>query len=592
MNILDMRTVVLGQLATDTVCVLVLALLWAQNRNRFPGLFLWLLDMLFQTTAILLIVLRGSIPDLVSMGFSNTMVIAGALLGYIGLLQFLGRKSPQAPNYALLAVFAAVHCYFIFIQPSLEMRSLNVSVGLLIFCFQCAWLLLRNARRGDVRTAREVGLVFSLFCAVSIVRIFVLVISPSPNNDFFKSGTFDTLTLLAYQILLILLTFGWGLMVNQRLLGEVQLQEEKFSKAFRSSPYAITLTRLSDGKIIEVNDGFFAITGYSRQEAAGKTTIELNLWAHEDDRSAVVRELSKGNRVAGREFPFRKKSGDILIGLFSADILQIHDQQWILSSIEDITDRKRAEEELHLLQNELEARVVQRTTQLEAAYRELDAFSYSISHDLRAPLRGIDGWSLALLEDYSDRLDDRGRQYLQRVRSGTQQIGRLIDDLLLLARVARFDMHRRPVDLTVIARAIAARLEDEHPDRKIEWIIPPGLTAVCDQRLLEIVVQNLLDNACKFTGPRELARIEFDQAGDQPQPAYFVRDNGVGFDMTSANKLFAPFQRMHKPSEFPGNGIGLAIAQRIIRRHGGKIWAESSPDKGSTFFFTLEEATS
>lgn len=255
--------------------------------------------------------------------------------------------------------------------------------------------------------------------------------------------------------------------------------------------------------------------------------------------------------------------------------------------LSDIEDQRSAEEQIRRLNAELEQRVRDRTSQLEAANQELEAFAYSVSHDLRAPLRGIDGWSLAILEDYSHRLDDQGRQYLQRVRAETQRMGQLIDDLLRLSRLTRTEMQYGAVDLSALARSIQTRLCEGDPERQFEFIIQPGLTVFGDAHLLEIVLTNLLSNAIKFTGSRPVARIEFGRIRIDGKPVYFVRDNGVGFDMAYARNLFGPFQRMHKQSEFPGTGIGLATVQRVIHRHGGRVWAEAVKDQGATFFFTL-----
>jgi light-regulated signal transduction histidine kinase (bacteriophytochrome) len=244
----------------------------------------------------------------------------------------------------------------------------------------------------------------------------------------------------------------------------------------------------------------------------------------------------------------------------------------------------------HRLNDELEQRVKDRTVQLEASNRELEAFCYSVSHDLRAPLRGIDGWSLALLEDYRDKLDEKGRQQLQRVRAETQRMGRLIDDLLKLSHVARGSLERSRVDLTAMAQSAAARLQEAEPERRVEFAVQPGLTAQGDARLLNVALSNLLANAWKFSRACPLARVEFGRAEVAGRPAFFVRDNGVGFDMTYAQKLFGAFQRLHKASEFPGTGIGLATVQRVIQRHGGRVWAEAQVDRGATFYFTLEEA--
>jgi light-regulated signal transduction histidine kinase (bacteriophytochrome) len=261
----------------------------------------------------------------------------------------------------------------------------------------------------------------------------------------------------------------------------------------------------------------------------------------------------------------------------------------VLEANRDITERKRAEEAVRQLNVELEERVRSRTAALEAANHELEAFARSVSHDLRAPLRGIDGWSLALLEDCGERLDAQGHKYLDRVRSEAQRMGELIDDLLHLSRVGRAELVPRTVDLSALAETIVARLKESHPDRSIEFIVAPQLNCMGDARLLEIALTNLLDNAVKFTGPCTRARIEFGKTEHEGNPAFFVRDNGVGFDKAYTGMLFAPFQRLHKTSEFPGSGIGLATVQRVIHRHGGRIWGEAQVGAGATFYFTLGE---
>ena len=254
-----------------------------------------------------------------------------------------------------------------------------------------------------------------------------------------------------------------------------------------------------------------------------------------------------------------------------------------------VEDQKLAEGKLSRLNAELEQRVHERTAELESANKELEAFSYSVSHDLRAPLRGIDGWSAVLLDEYSHQLDEKGRQSLGRVRSETQRMGQLIDDLLRLSRVTRVEMKRGLVNLSEIARMVAARLQESDVQRPVDFIIQPGLTDVGDPNLLEIVLTNLLSNAYKFTTRQPQARIEFGRELIEGNEAYFIRDNGAGFDMTYAKNLFGAFQRMHKQSDFPGTGIGLATVQRIIHRHGGRVWAEAKKNQGATFYFTLQE---
>ena len=245
------------------------------------------------------------------------------------------------------------------------------------------------------------------------------------------------------------------------------------------------------------------------------------------------------------------------------------------------TTRARIEE----LNADLERRVIERTGQLEAANKELEAFSYSVSHDLRAPLRSIDGFSQALLEEYADRLDETGRHYLTRVRAGSRHMAQLIEDLLNLSRVTRSEIHRVPVDVSALARAVATDLQRAAPDRRVEFDIEPGLTVHGDPGLLRVALENLLGNSWKFTRRHPTARIELGATERSGERTFFVRDDGAGFDMAYADKLFHPFQRLHSLEEFEGTGIGLATVQRIVQRHGGRVWGEGAVEQGAAFYF-------
>lgn len=359
----------------------------------------------------------------------------------------------------------------------------------------------------------------------------------------------------------------------------------------KSSVDAILGLDLS-GIVTTWNAGAEKMYGYRAEEMLGQPVLRLVPPDHHDAETFILGRILRSESVE----PFdtvrvRKDGGGIDVSVTVSPIKDGAGKVIGASKVaRDITERKRAAQALRDLNETLEERVRQRTVELVAANKELEAFSYSVAHDLRAPLRGIDGFSKAVLQDYGPKLDAEGQDYLRFVREGCQRMGLLIDELLKLSRMTRAALRREPVDLTEVARRIAGDLRRLAPERAVDFRIAEDLTTVGDPTLLEAALRNLLENAWKFTGQRAEALIEFG-AREQPGgvPAYFVRDNGSGFDMRYADKLFGVFQRLHRQEEFAGTGVGLATVQRIFQRHGGRIWAEAEVDKGATFYFTLNE---
>jgi PAS domain S-box-containing protein len=365
-----------------------------------------------------------------------------------------------------------------------------------------------------------------------------------------------------------------------------------------------------DGTIRSWNAGARRIYGYDEEDVKGKSIATLCPPELQDDWREVVASVGQGELIQGRETIRMRKDGTRFF--VSMTVSPIRDADGAIVGIStiarDISERKRAEQErarllqleqearrelqlknaeVEQLNAELEERVRMRTTELETSNKELEAFSYSVSHDLRAPLRSIDGFSHILLDEYQDKLDDEGKDFLARVRTASQQMGILIDALLQLSRVSRSEMKRDEVNLSEIVNSIAADLRKNAPERQVEFRIAQGAIERGDARLLDVAMRNLLENAWKFTSKRPLTVIEFGTVQNDGRRAYFVRDNGAGFDMAYGDKLFGAFQRLHSVAEFEGSGIGLATVQRILRRHGGRIWAEGAPDQGATFYFTL-----
>lgn len=331
----------------------------------------------------------------------------------------------------------------------------------------------------------------------------------------------------------------------------------------------------SDGYFKRVNPAFQRILGYSEEELL---SVPLLDFMHPEDRARTVsnlRRLARGEMTAGSENRYRCRDGSYR--WFAWNSTPGPDGA-IYAIGRDVTEQKRVNDELR------------RARELaEAANSELEAFSYTVAHDLRAPLRSVDGFSLALLEDYADKLDSNAKDMLGRVRSGAQRMSRLIDDLLALARLSRAALNLHPVDLTRLAREIVQRLHETHPERDVDVRIAEGLSARADAHLLANAIENLIGNAWKYTSKTETPVIEVGARDTRQGREFFVRDNGAGFDMAYAAKLFAPFQRLHRAEDFEGTGIGLASVQRVIRRHGGRIWPEAAVGQGATFYFTLPD---
>jgi signal transduction histidine kinase len=361
------------------------------------------------------------------------------------------------------------------------------------------------------------------------------------------------------------------------------------------------------GGIVEIVyplDSLEKITGMDWVDSYGMMGILVLLWlggfglvvlklrgVSEDLENRVRRrtaDLNKANRQLEVEIHERKLAEETIRQARDNLEKRVQERTGKLAAsnaelIREVSERKRAEDDIRNLNSQL----VQRSAQLEASNKELEAFSYSVSHDLRAPLRGIDGFSQAILEDYDEKLDESGRSYLKRVRAASQRMSQLIDAMLNLARLTRAEIHTKTFDMSALVHGILEDLQKIEPEREVECVVANDLLATADPQLIRAVLENLLGNAWKFTRQQPNPCIEFGHGQYKGQAAFFVKDNGAGFDMTYAHKLFGTFQRLHAYTEFPGVGVGLATVHRIIQRHGGQIWAEGAVGEGAIFHFTL-----
>jgi PAS domain S-box-containing protein len=533
-----------------------------------------------QTAALVLILLRGSIPLWISFDLANTISVCGIILFYLGIEAYSGNKSSLIPNLIVLALFAVVHLVFTFWQPGLTLRHLNISILWLIVFLECTWLILYRVPRSKFRLTMPVSLVCIAFCMICIARIIKFVISGNDYEQPVSSDPFDTAMILVSQLLLILLTYSLEHMFGSQLLLDMKSEEEKFSKAFDTSPYGIIITRLPSGQIIDINKGFLNITGYSREEIFGKTTQEVHFWMNEGERNSILDMLINTGKIDGREIQFRKKTSELITCLVSGEVITINNEQCILMSIDDISERKNYELEL-----------IKSKEKAEESDRLKTAFLHNVSHEIRTPLNAIVGFSTLLGDPKLDSEDKK--TFIELISWNSDHLLAIVGDILEISNIEAgvLKLNSDEVNLNGLMTEIYKQFNLKAIKKGIDlkFKAEPSDCAsriYADSTKLLQILSNLISNALKFT---DSGHIEYGYELKDGYLEFHVTDTGIGIAADKHDKIFDRFYQVDHTDarKYDGTGLGLAITKAYIELSGGKLWLRSEPGKGATFYFTI-----
>ncbi|KAF0208686.1 MAG: PAS/PAC sensor hybrid histidine [Actinobacteria bacterium] len=614
MYVLDFRTVFTSHVITTALCAIVITSLWLKNRQRFTGLNLWAVHFWMQFVALVLILLRGVVPDLLSIVVANTLVIAGLVLLIIGLERYLDCRGMRIQNYAYVVLFAGIHTYFSVVQPDLMARNINSSFGLAFLCAQAVWLLRYRVGPGIRPDTLMAAIVCAAYGLLSTVRIGAELMLPAVS-DLFQSGLFESFVILSYQTLSVSLTFALVLMVNGRLratlkseiieraatVDALRLSERKFSTAFHTSPDAVNINRLSDGLFVEANEGFTKLTGYSREDVEGRSSQDIEIWADAGDRDRLVGMLRSDGVVNNFEARFRRKDGTFTIALMSAQVVDVDGEPCILSVTRDISERKQAEEEIVRLNQSLEARVQERTEELTATNEELTEsntrldeatraksdFLASMSHELRTPLNSIIGFSEILARGMAGALEPEQEKQVRMIHSSGKHLLELVNEVLDLTAVeaGRMKVEHKCIDVSELVGTVVESLAPLAAEKNLDltWeVVPEAKSLVSDRTRLEQVIFNVLGNAIKFTDHGQVG-LRVSRIADEV--IFTFADTGRGIAKTDIDRVFEEFYQVERRdiAKSEGTGLGLTVSRRLVELLNGTIEVESSLAKGSTF---------
>jgi diguanylate cyclase (GGDEF)-like protein/PAS domain S-box-containing protein len=500
---LDLKTVLFSYTFSNLICAIVLFSLWKQNRSRYPGLGFWLTNFLCNFVGLILLILRGVISDFISILVGNTILMGGTYSLYMGLEYFFERRSRQTHNYILLGVYILLQAYFIYLHPSLSIRNIIFSSVLLFFCLQIAWLVWARAAAEMRKITRNLGYISLLFALICILRILVELLLPA-GSKFFQANVYETTLYISYQMLYVVLTFSLFMVVNQRLFIDLEqdiserkktelalhLSQEKFSKAFQSSPNSIIISRLRDGQIVDVNNSFIKITGFPREEALHNSTLALNFWVNPEKREEAVAILQRDGQIRDYEFEVRIKSGKILKAEFSGEVIKIGGEDFILSVIRDISEQKRIESILHLRLELWEFSMAHSVVEvMQKALDEIEGLTTSqvaFFHlmDPKINMPSIQVWSTRTKDEFCQLVTDNDHQTINNAGLWAECV-RQKKTVIHNDFASLLDRKSMPMGHTILTRELVAPLVQE--DRVVSVLGIGNKSSDYDEQDIEVV---------------------------------------------------------------------------------------------------------
>ena len=590
---LDVRTLVALLTLTQALQLVVLSIQYALFRShRGTGVFL-LFSASVGAGAAFFLLRDHPMFGRSAIFLQNGLIVFGALCLWAGFCRFHGRSEDRRLFAAVLGPYLAVHGAFIWVVEDIDRRAVALCVALVVAALLSARELWRE-RGGEGRPVVLVLVAGLLAHAAFFALRGAILLAGARVDDVWGSAAFNVAPYVDGFLLTNLVTFGIVILLNRRVNAEVREARDHFRRLFDTIPDGVLMTRLSDGTCRDANAGFEALTGLRREEVVGRPSSELGVWVDPGARGAVLERIRESGPVRDLELEGRRCDGTPFVGSVSARLLDVRGEPHVLSVVHDVTDRNAAREalersarEIRELNAGLERRVAERTAELTAKNRELEAFVHSIAHDLRAPLRAIDGFSGLLEEEHASRLGDEGRRLLARVRGGAQRMDRLLRDLVEYARAGDAGLRHESVDLGELARSAFEDVVPEDARGSCRFVVGDLPKVDGDATQLRVVFRHLLANAVKYTSARAERRVEVRGRVEGEDVVCEVVDDGVGFDPAHAGRLFRVFERLHAGEGGEGTGIGLAIVRRIVERHGGRVRAEGRPGQGATFAFSL-----